>query len=188
MKRTITQTRTAILTIAIIALVTCSLGKLGATTRTVCAAGCGYTTIAAAVAAASSGDTIYINVTGTFTEHSIKVDKSLTFRGKGRSTTILQGASTRKNSSVGSIFLGDIASGISGLNITFMDFTIQNGYGSYISCQSTCTPPAYDGFSFGGACNFGIATNCNFKYYNMEISFNDIRTSSPNFTNGAEPG
>lgn len=188
MIRIITQTRAAILTIAITALVSCSLGKLGATTRTVCASGCGYTTIAAAVAAASSGDTIYINVTGTFTEHSIKVDKSLTFRGKGRSTTILQGASTRKNSSVGSIFLGDIASGISGLNITFMDFTIQNGYGSYISCQTTCTPPAYDGFSFGGACNFGIANNCNFKFYNMEVSFNDLRTSSPNFTNGGGAG
>src|ERR1700737_1036928 len=45
-----------------------------ATTRTVCASGCGYTTIAGAIAAGSAGDTISI-LDAVHTEANITVDR-----------------------------------------------------------------------------------------------------------------
>ncbi len=82
----------------LLALLTAAVGltpaqPARAATITVCASGCDYTTIKAAVAAASSGDTITV-AAGTYTEAGITVDKDLTITGAGASTTIVQAAAT----------------------------------------------------------------------------------------------
>jgi hypothetical protein len=61
-----------------------------AATRTVCAMGCDFTTIAAAVAGSAAGDTISIGA-GTYPEHSILVNKPLIIVGAGTGVTIVDG-------------------------------------------------------------------------------------------------
>ncbi len=85
----------------------------------VCGA-CTHTTIASAIAAAASGDTIDIQ-DPVHTEDAIIVDKSLTFQGQGQSTTIVQAAATQAAAD-DQVFLVYF-----GLTVTFRDFTIQNG-------------------------------------------------------------
>jgi hypothetical protein len=95
-------------------------------TLTVCSSGCGYTTIQAAMNAASDGDIILLNVTGTFTEKNITIpEKNLTIQGLGRTTTILQSASTRASASGGRIFTYNNPSGAGGNTFTVKDMTIQ---------------------------------------------------------------
>jgi len=60
----------------------------------VCPSGCRYSSIAQAIAAARSGDTITIGP-GTYTENLV-IAKSLTLRGAGREQTILKGAEAGK--------------------------------------------------------------------------------------------
>ena len=76
------------------------------------AGGC-YTTIQAAVNAASANDTIE-NYAGTYFEH-VTVDKTLTFVGAGANQTIVDGGGIGRvfNVTAGSVF--------------FSDLTIQNG-------------------------------------------------------------
>jgi hypothetical protein len=66
-----------------------------ATTWTVCASGCTYTSIKAAIAAPTTlnGDTLAI-AAGTYTEAGISVNKSLTLRGQAASTTMVQASAT----------------------------------------------------------------------------------------------
>ena len=73
-----------------------SLGAQAATTWTVCASGCDYTSIKAAIAAPMTleGDTLAITA-GTYTEPGILVDKSLTLQGEDAATTIVQAAASR---------------------------------------------------------------------------------------------
>jgi hypothetical protein len=71
-------------------------GAQAATTWTVCAGGCDYTSIKAAIAAPTTldGDTLAI-AAGTYTEAGITVDKSLTLQGKRAANTIVQAAASR---------------------------------------------------------------------------------------------
>src|SRR6266545_4840431 len=71
-------------------------GAQAATTWTVCASGCDYASIKAAIAAPTTldGDTLAI-AAGTYTEAGITVDKSLTLRGERAATTIVQAAASR---------------------------------------------------------------------------------------------
>src|SRR5882724_3095627 len=76
-----------------------SLGMIietqAATTWTVCASGCDYSSIKAAIAAPTTvdGDTLAI-AAGTYTEPGITVTKSLTLQGEAAATTIVQAAAT----------------------------------------------------------------------------------------------
>jgi hypothetical protein len=80
-------------------LVALSLGlnieTQAATTWTVCASGCDYASIKAAIAAPTTvdGDTLAIGA-GIYTEPGISVDKSLTLQGEDAATTIVQAAAT----------------------------------------------------------------------------------------------
>ncbi len=63
------------------------------TTFTVCAVGCGFTTIQAGVDAASDGDDVLV-LDGTYTENVVVDSKDITVRSKGgRATTTIEGLS-----------------------------------------------------------------------------------------------
>lgn len=82
--------------------------------------GC-YTQIAAAVTAASSGDTIAI-AAGTYNESNIALSKSLAFTGAGTTSTIIDGLSTFQAGR--SIFFFPDPS----LSVTFSQLTMQRAY------------------------------------------------------------
>ncbi len=93
-----------------------------AATNTVCAAGCDYSTITAAVSAAAAGDTISIEA-GTYPENSILVDKPLTLVGAGAGETIVDGENLTNYARAGVFNVRVPATGtgaitISGLTIT----------------------------------------------------------------------
>jgi hypothetical protein len=93
------------------------------TTWTVCASGCDYASIKAAIAAPTTldGDTLAI-AAGTYTEAGIMVDKSLTLQGEDRATTIVQAAATR-DAATDRVFT--IASGVT---VTLQELTIRYGH------------------------------------------------------------
>jgi hypothetical protein len=93
-----------------------------ATTWTVCASGCNYTRIKAAIAAptTSDGDTLAIGA-GVYTEPGIVVDKSLTLQGEAAATTIVQAAATQ---GMASDRVFTIASGVT---VTLQALTIRYG-------------------------------------------------------------
>ncbi len=63
------------------------------TTRTVCATGCGFTTIQAAVDASSDGDDVLV-LNGTYTENVVVDSKDIEIRSlNGRDNTVIQGMS-----------------------------------------------------------------------------------------------
>jgi predicted outer membrane repeat protein len=64
----------------------------------VCTSGCAYTSIREAVNAAFKGDTILVNIEGTFTENNITISKDLVIRGLGQAVTILQAHPERGHS------------------------------------------------------------------------------------------
>ena len=63
-----------------------------ATTRTVCASGCDYTTIQSAIDAASAGDTIEVQA-GTYAEQVV-ISKNITVTGAGEEVTVIQSPAT----------------------------------------------------------------------------------------------
>jgi hypothetical protein len=93
-----------------------------ATTWTVCASGCDYSSIKAAIAAPTTldGDTLAI-AAGTYTEAGITVNKSLALQGEAAATTIVQAAVTR-GTATDRVFT--IASGVTA---TLQDLTIRYG-------------------------------------------------------------
>jgi hypothetical protein len=90
-----------------------------AATLTVCASGCGYTTIAAAIGAASAGDTISIQ-DAVHNEANITVDRNLTIQGQGAANTAVDGGAS------GSVFVID-----AGVTVTIQNVTIRNGFAYY---------------------------------------------------------
>jgi Right handed beta helix region len=97
-----------------------------ATTWTVCASGCDYSSIKAAIAAPTTldGDTLAI-AAGTYTEAGILVSKSLILQGAGAASTIVQAAATQGTAS------DRVFSISSGVTVTLRELTIQ--YGSILS-------------------------------------------------------
>ncbi|MEO0727672.1 MAG: T9SS type A sorting domain-containing protein [Bacteroidota bacterium] len=94
--------------------------QLYSATLTVCSSGCDYSTIAAAITAATAGDIIDIQV-GTYTEAALTISKDLTIQGQGPSSTIVQAAATRDAASDGVFIINE------GYTVTIKDLTVQNG-------------------------------------------------------------
>lgn len=107
-----------------------------AATLTVCTS-CGYTTIAAAISAASAGDTISVT-DAVHTEYNITVDRNLTIDGLGATNTTVDG------NNLGSVFIIN-----GGVTATIQDMTIRNGQ-----------PLTYQA-SGGGILNYGTLTLSN---------------------------
>lgn len=152
-----------------------ALSMRAQTTRTVCASGCNYATIQAAMNAAVSGDTILLNVTGTFTEKDIIIpEKNLVLRGLGKGVTLLQSAATPANASGGRIF--NYADPVVGGNtISIENMTIQNAYAPVdVNSQAI-------GGVFYGKAPRGLKLNFNnVRFYN-----NQTRTGASNNSGGA---
>jgi hypothetical protein len=93
-----------------------------ATAWTVCASGCTYTSIKAAIAAPTTlnGDTLAI-AAGTYTEPGITVNKNLILQGKAAATTIVQAAATQGSAS------DRVFSISSGVTVTLRELTIRHG-------------------------------------------------------------
>jgi predicted outer membrane repeat protein len=100
----------------------CVTRSRAATTWTVCASGCHYTSIKAAIAAPTTGDGDTLAIAaGTYTEPGIVVNKRLTLQGEEAATTIVQAAATR-GTAPDRVFT--IASGVTA---TLTDLTIRCG-------------------------------------------------------------
>jgi hypothetical protein len=93
-----------------------------ATTWTVCASGCDYSSIKAAIAAPTilNGDTLAL-AAGPHTEAGITVNKSLTLQGEGAGTTMVQAATTPGKARDRVFTIG------SGVTVTIRDLTIRYG-------------------------------------------------------------
>jgi hypothetical protein len=93
-----------------------------ATTWTVCADGCDYSSIKAAIAASSTleGDTLAIGA-GTYTEPGITVTKSLTLQGEDAATTTVQAAEAPDTAS------DRVFTIPSGVTVTLRELTIRYG-------------------------------------------------------------
>jgi len=103
-----------------------SLGMIieaqAATTWTVCASGCAYNSIKAAIAAPTTGDGDTLAIAaGTYTEPGIIVDKSLTLQGEEAASTIVQAAAS-SGTAPDRVFT--IPSGVS---VTLQELTIRYG-------------------------------------------------------------
>jgi parallel beta-helix repeat protein len=122
----------------VLSVVTQALPAQAATTWTVCATGCNYSTIQGAVTSAVSGDTVNV-ATGTYTEQLV-IDKNLTLVGSaGAATTIIQAPLSLTPDPDGAktvvLFTGSITAEFSG-------FTVQgpvNGlnFGIYVRAGAT---------------------------------------------------
>jgi hypothetical protein len=126
------------LLVSLVLSVGVSLGAQAATTWTVCASGCDYSRIQAAIAAPTTldGDTLAI-AAGTYTEAGITVTKSLIIQGEDAASTIVQAAATPGTASDGVFWIR------SGVTVTLQDLTIRYGrsayYGGGVLNQGTLT-------------------------------------------------
>ena len=104
--------------LALVAAVTlCGLGATAASaaTRDVCASGCSYATVQAAVDAATAGDTISV-AAGTYTGNVVVNKANLTIDGAGSGSTTLTAASGNR-----------IAPGVNADGLTVSDLKITGG-------------------------------------------------------------
>lgn len=107
----------AILVYILMTLVMISVSQ--AAEITVCPTGCNYTSIQAALNAASDGDIIIIGP-GVYTQGIIGTGKRLTLQGAGANSTIINGTSTFNTVTI-------LSSGV----VTITDVTIQNGRNAF---------------------------------------------------------
>ncbi|MEL7428212.1 MAG: right-handed parallel beta-helix repeat-containing protein, partial [Bacteroidota bacterium] len=119
--------------------------------------GCDYTTIAAAITAATSGDIIDIQA-GTYTEAALTIDKDLTVQGQGQSSTIVQAAATR-DAATDAVFLIN-----EGYTVTIQNLTVQNG--------NTDPDNGSTDLSDGGGIWIDINTSSNVTLSNLTITNN----------------
>lgn len=115
-----------------------------AATRTVCAVGCDFTSIQAAVTAASAGDTVTI-AAGTYNENAIVVSKPLSIVGAGRGQTIIDGGggNSASNNRIFSITPLEAVNGTGAISISGL--TVQNtpvasaGYAIFVKVNRPTT-------------------------------------------------
>lgn len=86
----------------------------------VCASGCQFTTIQAAIDAASAGAIITVG-SGTYTEHDIEVSKGVTLLGAGAASTIVQAAASAASAP------GRVLHVPAGVSARLEGMTIRNG-------------------------------------------------------------
>jgi hypothetical protein len=116
--------------VALLVGLTLSLGMIiegqAATTWTVGASGCDYSSIQAAIAASTThnGDTLAVGA-GTYTEAGMTVNKSLTLQGEDADTSIMQAATT-PGTVTDRVFT--IASGVT---VPLQDLTIRYGKAAF---------------------------------------------------------
>ncbi|MGH7789743.1 MAG: choice-of-anchor Q domain-containing protein [Candidatus Binatia bacterium] len=91
-----------------------SASPAGAATLTVCASGCDYSTVGAALAASDDGDTVQVSA-GTYAEGVFEVGTSITLQGAAASSTTLVGDGS------GSVM------NVSGESVTLDGVTIRGG-------------------------------------------------------------
>ncbi len=178
---------------------------------TVCASGCNYTTIQAAVNAASPGDTITV-AAGTYTEQVV-ITKNLTLTGAGSSTTIIQAPDplvlgpglNNKKSIV--LFTGSITAEMSGFTVqgpvpgfAAIDYGIWVSYGATVNIHDNIVKDIRDE-PFSGmqtgigiiVSREGIATITNNNVYGYQkagiiVAATSVRTTiSGNTITGAGP-
>jgi hypothetical protein len=141
-----------------------SLEAQAATTWTVCASGCDYPMIKAAIAAPTTldGDTLAI-AAGTYTEPGIVVNKSLTLQGEDAVTTIVQAAET-PNTATDRVFtiLTGVSVALHALTIRFGRPTSDGGgilnTGTLTLTDSTVRGNRVIGFYLGGGGIFNTGT------------------------------
>ena len=134
---------------------------------TVCASGCNYSTIGAAVAAVSTNDTINVEA-GTYHEHDIEIPINLSIVGAG------SGSVTVDAGQLGRVFYvdGSVTASISGMTITNGKVTDDYGSGIYnnngtltlndvIVTNNSNVQIAYFYGSGGGVFNMGTLTMTN---------------------------
>lgn len=176
-----------LLRLPVLLLALLPFSKTFANQLTVCTSGCGYTTLADAVAAANSGDTILLK--GTLTEAGVVISKNLTLIGEGMTSTFVQGSATRGTA------LHRVFTINNGVSVTVKDLTVQNGQegmpdpananasgggflvdgtNTTLSLINVCVRNNDNGNSAGGAGGaiglFGSATNL--KLYNSRVEGN----------------
>lgn len=128
--------------------------------------GC-YATIAQAVTAASSGDTITI-AAGTYTENSIALTKNLTLAGASAATTLVDA------NQLGRVFAIPVNISVTMRDLTLQNAKIQNEHGGAISnlgslTLSNCAFKAnqVQGMEKGGGAIYNkgtlVVTNCAFE-------------------------
>jgi len=128
----------------------CVTRSQAAPTWTVCASGCDYSTIKAAIAAPTTrdGDTLAIGA-GTYTEPGIVVNKSLIVQGEDADTTIVQAAEAL-NTAPDRVFTIP-----SGVTVTLQALTIRYG-----NC-AVCSHGRFLVNGGGGLANYGTLTLAN---------------------------
>jgi predicted outer membrane repeat protein len=167
------------------------LGRLNSfsQTQTVCASGCGYSTIQAAVNAASNGDVILVNVNGAITESGITVNKNITIRGLGMNTTFIQGAATRGAATSRVFYISGGSVNIENLTIRYGKETsnaLQNGSGSGMLIDGTGTSVTLnnvnikdnDCVTFTGAGITLTGTSTVLNIYNSSFDGNTVASTS----------
>src|SRR6185503_5928669 len=113
-----------VMAVAVSAAVGFTASQADAATLTVCGSGCNYTTIQAAINAASAGDTISIGA-GTSTENVV-VNQSVTLQGAGAGATIILPATSSPNPCGDSLCNGAASSVIlvQATNVTITGLTV----------------------------------------------------------------
>jgi hypothetical protein len=171
------------------------IGAQAATTWTVCASGCPYTSIKAAIAAPTTldGDTLAI-AAGVYTEAGISVNKCLTLQGEDAATTMVQAAAT---SGTASDRVFTIASGVT---VTLQDLTIRYGnvvgsggglenHGTLTLTHSTVRGNKATGYYGGGLYNWYAALTLTNSIVASNPLGGDCRHTHSSITSqGLQPG
>ena len=155
------------------------------TTHTVCASGCDFMSIQAAIDAAGSGDTI--SLAGEIFTEPFTVDKSLTIEGDGAENTILQAAESQALSTSRVITVTEgVTATITGVTIRYgtESGSFPRGYGGGIFSQGTLTISYSTVFSNTAGAGGGIYSNAALVIIHCIVDSNTSEYSGGGIYNG----